>query len=252
MKTILTVITSPRRNGASYVEDTCRALDANGAEAVDECWVVADGIGLHDSNLLRPAGWFMCSNAQRTGSRLATWRALTVAIERGADFQIFCEDDLHVSPGAVTRILDHASRWDQMSRNAAWISYYDAKECPEGTTPGLHTIPCMGLDGNGFCGSLCLLIPRRTIEYLVTKCDPIGKSPFDYTFHAGDCMLGWFMSNSPWPNYEVHIPTLIDHRGDVSGVGNRALPVRGNNYIGKRDAVYEALQKPFHEVFGGK
>jgi hypothetical protein len=69
------------------------------------------------------------------------------------------------------------------------------------------------------------------------------------SFHGGDFVVSYHASKSPWPNFGVVVPCLVDHVGDYTAIpGNERVPVRGNNYAGVRDSVWHDLQRPFYET----
>lgn len=243
---LLSVVTAPRPRGVDYLSNTIAALDAAGANLCDEKWIVSDGISL-DAAGGWYAGWQRHFNAQRTGARLAMWRVFMLAKERDADWLIYCEDDLNTAPRAIDTIIDNTHEsWHLRNEAVAFLSYYDGRIIEEGAPSGVYPTPCMTSETEYFCGALCMLIPRRTIDYLCSV-DPLDCPPFQGSFHSGDCVMGYHLSRSPWPNYGIVIPTLVDHRGDVSAVGEgRKALIRGRNFAGVRDAVYTELQRPFY------
>src|SRR5262245_45684343 len=161
---MLSVLTAPRP--VDYLVETTDALDAAGAHLCDEKWIVTDGIapGMFDNGdaaeFLR-RGWDLHYNAQRTGNRLATWRVLQLAVERQADWLIFCEDDIAVAPHALRTIAEMAyantsnSFADDFGRQLGFVTFYDPQAVREGAAPGIYTVPAAG---SSFWGSLCLLI----------------------------------------------------------------------------------------------
>lgn len=245
MKTILTVLTSPRPQGGSYLSETIDQLDEHGASGCDEKWIVTDGIGGQLSVGTAQRRWNVLRNPQRTGNRLAWWRCLQLAREREADWLISCEDDLLVAPGAIAKVLSEGPGMLTMER--ALLTYFDARAIPEGSPAGVYDRPCYTSESDAFCGAQCMLIPRRTVEYLLT-CDPLECPVFRGSFHTCDCVMGWFLAQSPWPTYGIVLPTLVDHRGDKSAAAERKhnRPVRGRNFAGERDPVYKEMHAPFY------
>ncbi len=255
----LVVMTSPRPPGTpDYLSNTLKGLDENGADLCDEKIVSVDGLiwPPHVEMLHARGGahrsWEIRKNNQRTGQRLALWRAFMLAQERNADWAIICEDDLNVAPGAVERIVSIArSNCLGPASDEAFLTFYDRHAVPEGAAPGFHRRLCVESLENGkwFFGTLCFLIHRKAIDYLLTQ-NPLKSFCFRDTYHDGDCVMAEFLSESPWPFYTVHVPTLIDHLGDVSlaGIGKERGPVRGNNFAGVRDPVWHEMRRPFHEV----
>jgi hypothetical protein len=75
-------------------------------------------------------------------------------------------------------------------------------------------VPARDSDGHGFWGLQAVLIPRRTLEYLVKR-DPYSVWAFNTARH-GDRVVETFVGTSPWPRLAYHVPSLVRHIGTVS------------------------------------
>lgn len=156
-----------------------------------------------------------------SGTRPMMWWTFARALETDCERLIYCEDDLLLSPGAIDRI-----RAVQVPDDHAFITFYDHKEFPAGEprpTDGLHSIEGMGRHNRGMWGSLCVLFPRRTLEYIVTRGPFEWHDPWPHKKTAGDCVMTWALLKSPWPRWMVHVPNLIDHAGVDSSIEVRRI-----------------------------
>jgi hypothetical protein len=246
---LLVVMTCPRPTGApDYLPATLEALDENGADLCDEKWISVDGDQAKHTvctTSRESSVWDFRWNKQKTGQRLALWRTFMLAQERNADWLILCEDDLAIAPNAVDRIIEQTKTFPN---DCAFLTFY-SRRVPEGAAHGIHKFPSLEDDFNMYSwGSLCYLVPRRAVDYFLS-CDPMRCDPFPVSFHGGDFVVSYHASKSPWPNFGVVVPCLVDHVGDYTAIpGNERVPVRGNNYAGVRDSVWHDLQRPFYET----
>jgi hypothetical protein len=187
-------------------------------------------------------GWYVQHNKQITGSRLAMMRAFQVAHENHADHLIYCEDDLNVAAGAINRVIADIPDIGDLG----FLTYYDGRRLNEGVEHGIHRRNCKESDSpvDYFAGSLCMLFPKPVIEYLVT-CDPLHAPIFDgWGYYGSDAVIGYFLDKSGrWPQYGIRVPTLVDHVGDVSSIIPSNRPIRGKNFAGSRDPIFEAMNR---------
>jgi hypothetical protein len=190
-------------------------LDREGA---DECekLVVCDGPATEPFNeicswphVVKPDG--------PSGTRGIMWWTFQQALDRGADRLIYCEDDLRVSRDAVKKI-----RQCTLDDRHSYITFYDYKEFPVGIwKPGLNSIKGLGKGDVGMWGSLCLLLPRRTLEWALQHSATGWGDPWLPTKNRADCVLSWAMMHSPWPRFYVYEPSLVDHVGEESSIEPR-------------------------------
>jgi hypothetical protein len=209
---LLAVLTS-LRVGADYLPSTIRGLERTGAlEFPGDRVIYSDGPVGHASFV----GWkIVILGASRLGPSLAGRAVLEHASDR--PWMLFFEDDLDIAATAVATMANA-----EVPEGAAFLSFYDPRELPEGKAPGVYSAPILGSDGRGFWGSLALRFPGYTLRWL-------GAAPRDEWAarpHAGDVAMSRVLLASPWPRYAIHVPSLVDHVGTVSSVAGRseALP----------------------------
>jgi hypothetical protein len=202
----IAVLTCPQR--PQYLDRTLADLDAAGAARCDLRAVFCDGLSAE------PCAWPITYNrAGPSGARWGMWWILRSMKAFGVNRLVYCEDDIACAPGAIDRILETAILPEE-----ALISFYDAKEFPGArrARPGVHDVHIMGQDGKGLFGACCMLIPRRTIEWVCRVAPGAEGMPE----HA-DQALSWALRDSPWPVRGVHIPSLVQHVGDTSSMGHK-------------------------------
>ncbi len=218
MKIILTVTTCPKRK-VDYLSSTVEQLDEYGALQCDERMPEKT---YH--------GWLIRPNYQQTGHKLTLWRAFMLAKERQADWLISCEDDLTLTPYAISRIINDTdiSSWP---KRRGMITYFDCHLDNGIEFAGIKEMK-HGPPERVFTGALCMLFRREVIEYLADF-NPLTKFDTQDTLNFGDYYLGHVLSRSRWNDYGIRIPTLVDHAGLVSSIciPPPANHVRGRNLL---------------------
>jgi hypothetical protein len=213
---LITVNTCPSRR-STCLQATLDGLDAAGADACDQKLVMCDG----DSTNLSCSWPHIIKSDGPSGTRHMMWWVFRQALERGVDRLIYCEDDLIVSRNAIRTIQQC-----KLDNYHAFITFFDYKEFPRRTwKPGLNHVYGMGKHDMGLWGSLCLLLPRRTIEWALQKQpDEWSKTypnlPWSSSINAGDCVLTVAIQSSPFPCFYVHQPSLVDHVNGPSATGH--------------------------------
>lgn len=204
----LAVLTTPRR--PQYLAATLAGLQAAGGAWCYPRVVFSDG-----PTTWWPPRWSVVTNTgPALGARAALWWVLRTVHSMGADRLLYCEDDLQVAPGAVDAILTMGCPPD-----LALVSFFDAHEFPGArrAAPGVHRVPIMGQSGKGLLGACCLLIPRHTMTWAL-QTDPDGPGVPEHADQA----LSWALRDGPCQARGVHIPSLVEHVGDVSSMGHKA------------------------------
>lgn len=195
------------RYGANYLEDTLEALDEAGADLFSRKIVVSDG------DLPEALRWESVMYAGPSGSRKAFWNVLRMVESYSPDSFVYIEDDVRPCANGLVRINGF-----EIPRHMAFVSFHDLFLLRERAPRGLYEVP---LRYNGvrkdFCGSQCLLFPRRTWEYLLTR-DPFEMENEEHWSEISsiDCVIGYLLDQSPWRSYGCHVPSLVDHVGRVS------------------------------------
>ncbi len=220
---LITVLTCPIKR-SRYLLDTLAQLDEQGARGMKR-------IVLCDGPMTLTCPWEVIEKPTLpTGTRQAHWWAFRTALSLGADRVLYCEDDLVVGKNAITKAL-----LCEIPPDMAFVNFHDRREFPIDHPHGLHAVPMMGRRRPhwGLTGLQCILFPRRTLEYLTQK-EPREWGywkPEELFPNNGDHLVSWALKNSPWPQYLMHIPSLIDHAGDVSSLRNKKVR-RAINYQG--------------------
>lgn len=191
------------RDNVDYLPDTLVSLENAGATAYPKI-VFSDG-----PITKSPRGWSCIATEQRKSSRLNLWAAIRMAVNIGAERLLFFEDDLRATQNAVHRMATV-----EIPKDTALVSFYDMKEVPSDSRPGLYRSPARGRDGKGFWSLLGTVFPRWMLEYLAAK-DPFSVQK-DVPHMHGDRTIEDLMAASPWPSFCVHIPCLVRHVGEVS------------------------------------
>lgn len=205
MRDIVLVLTCPNR-GKSYLQDTLASLDGAGAAQVPERIVLVDG---DPSRLCPPFAWQRRRMMRRPGNLHAVLEAFTIGAEY--DRLLFFEDDVIACRNAVVRM-----RQVGVPDDCAFTTFFDMKEGRCGDPAGLSRVPAMGKDGRGFWGTQAVMFPQRTLRYLVDNkrfwVDAVPNK------HSADALFSHQLLYSPWPQYALHTPNLVEHVGDVSSV----------------------------------
>ncbi len=169
--------------------------------------------------------WVVCTSPQPSGARAAVYRllkaAFSLSIRTPWDRLRLIEDDVQ-----LCRDWHRRCSVIEVPEDCAFVGGYDYRETL-GEPEGMHIRPCLGRDGKGLWGQQTLLIPRRSVEFLVSRPrleweaeapEWITRSP-----NASDCFIDWIWSRSPWPQRGLLVPQIVDHRGDVSTIGNNRI-----------------------------
>jgi hypothetical protein len=269
-KSLVVVMTCPRP--VSYVEETLIALDRSGADLCASKMVLADGMTTtvpktKTSVWTRP--WMWVAFPGPSGTREALWRIFWMASQLepgptrvassgsgrrsgdglssglGFDRLYVFEDDITVSQNLFL-YLEAMTIPDDV----ALVTLYDVKECDRESPKGLHLRPVMGSDRRGMFGTLGIMLPGRTVAYLA-KQDPWSVPYWTHIPRgSADCVMSYLLEDSPWPAMAVHVPSLVDHRGEVSAEGGpgsslaRKATVFGSPPAGAGWRPFSAFRSP--------
>lgn len=201
---MIVVLTHPRP-GASYLLDTLAAIDAS---ATGHRVIVSDS----DAELPAvPAAWevhrFARPQTERPENRWSLWRAFELAHDRGDDL-IVCEDDIALCANGAR----HAE-WLPVPHDVHWISLYD----PHFRMTAPHCLARM--PGETFVFAQMVKFPLRTCTlFRNLGCQRYDRVGSDDQLGALGRLLGM--------RYAIHVPSLAQHVGAVSAVGNGDLSWR--------------------------
>lgn len=227
----ISVLTAPRAR--PYLGATLRSLNAAGACARPRRVFVDGGADAQaEAERLASAqagapGALPWAVERLPGAPLGVRRAMRAVLARaldlGADLLLYAEDDVLAAAGAVDEAFAAG-----VPPGLALVSLWDRKELPGARRlpRGIHDVPLRGRDRRGLHGACALLLPRRSIEWILAR-------PDDWPGHAdgADVALSWWLRDSPWQRRGVHVPSLFEHVGDVSSLdhlsGQRAAWFEG-------------------------
>jgi len=206
----ISVVTCSERT--RYLLDTLVAIDEEGGGDVLRT-VYSDGPCSAEIRVQVPSAWSLIEKEDGpSGTRHMMWWIFVRELALGVERLLYFEDDIALAPRAVTRM-----RACEVADDHAMTTFYDWKEFPDPSTRhGYYTVPSLGRDDLGICGSQALMIPRQILEWVVSK-PPDAWGNFTGR-HASDYMLSLALSQSAQPRHHVHLPSLVDHLGHESVV----------------------------------
>lgn len=202
------IVVSTCEGGRPYLWDTLESLERAGALEYERRLLI-DDFGFSAERPGWPIVFTRPEPTSEPSSRHNLWGAFRLALEKGATRLLFFEDDVLACKNAVHRMATVP-----IAADVAMVNFHDVKEVSPGSAPGLYRRHVRGRDSHGIWGIQALVLPRRTLEYLVT-CDPFGVRVTSKQHH-GDRTLEHYLSLSSTPSYAVHIPCLVKHVGEIS------------------------------------
>lgn len=172
-----------------------------------------------------------------SGVRHAMWWIFNRFVSCHGDRLLYCEDDLDVGVDAVNRALNVV-----IPDDVAFVNFFDQREAGTDTKDGLYPIPVNASDDQGLWGTQMVLIPRRTVDFLLQRAADGWGDPWPESRDHGDCVMSWVLSRfSPWKKYLMHIPSLADHMGVESSLQEKRIR-RAVRFVGARQP-YHPLPK---------
>jgi hypothetical protein len=218
---MIVLVTTCQRPGSSYVETLLASIDASGWRG--RRLLVADGPYATSS------GWQVAESPTRLGQMRTYWRALRLGIEEarrfGTDRITIFEDDVEICNNALS-YMERARFPDSLD----FMTWFDGHVVPPGSQQGVYPVPAQYF----FCLQ-GVTWRRSTAERLLAA--PQAQSWPEP--HRGDILIARILAGR---TYGVHVPNLVQHRGDVSlcNPGQGLVGVRtAANYPG---AQLDALQ----------
>jgi hypothetical protein len=202
---VIAVLTHPRPGGVSYLGDTLASIDrsARGRR------VVISDVSAHRPEL--PPPWELEAFDRPASvvpqNKWALWRGMRIALEAGEDLVTFEDDVLLCRNGAVQ------AETLAVPPDVAWLSLYDPwfdTRCPHGLWRSRALT---------FMYAQAMKFPLRSLELLLLF-NPIShdRTGADDLLASLGRMLGL--------TYAVHVPSIAQHVGAVSAVGNGDLADR--------------------------
>lgn len=201
---MIAVLTHPR--GTSYLAATLASTDES---AKGKRTVVTDSM---EPLCDLPRGWpvdaFERPVTPTPDNRWTLWRAFGLAYEAGEDL-IAIEDDVRWCRNGA-----RAAELLAVPHDVAWVSLFDV-----GSTRAMPHGLWTTRRGDGFMFAQAIKFPHRTCA-LMRKlgCEMYERIGSDSQIAAIGGMLGL--------SYAVHVPSLVQHIGAVSAVGNGSLDGR--------------------------
>jgi hypothetical protein len=198
---VIAVLTHPRP-GPSYLAATLASTDES---AQGRRIVVTDSPAL-------PCAWkvdaFKRPDTVTPDNRWTLWRAFNLAYECGEDL-IAVEDDVQWCKSGA-----RAAEMLAVPHDVAWVSLFDVGAGPV-MPHGLWT----SRNAGGFMFAQAIKFPLRTCALMRRMgCDLYDRVGSDSQLAALGGMLGL--------SYAIHVPSLVQHVGAVSSVGNVGLEGR--------------------------
>lgn len=240
---MLVVMTAPRPLGVSYLPYTVEMLDREGAETIENKWIVSDG-PLYCGPLAQ-GNWNLVSAKGPVGTKHALWRIFKLAMAYKPKRLHVLEDDVTPCRNAVTRMLAQ-----HVPADVAFNSYFDYREMNVGphklhNTPALYRRALWRALNNTFWGLQAITYPLATVEFLA-GCDPDDvERLIDKAHHSDMVMCETIFNHQKWKNLCVHMPCIFQHRGDVSAWDtNEAKSLRAIDWLG---VDFDALTLPIFE-----
>lgn len=214
MDPIVVVLTSERPGGASFVQNVAQAVDREGGARLPR-FVFVDGderVRARTEQKLCECGstdWQVVGHGACRGSTLGMQDALVAAARHRRDV-LFFEDDVLLCKGAVARMAAVP-----VPEDCGCVTFFDMKDVPQGTLPGLYRYAPRDVRGWEFWGCQSLLFPADMVDWLAGQAwSSVTARPVKM---GSDVALGILVACHPRRNrIAVHIPSLVQHVGGVS------------------------------------
>jgi hypothetical protein len=192
---MIVVITTCERPGSSYLEPLMRSIDTsrwNGRRLV-----VADG------PLSTRSDWPVLAGPSRLGQMRTYWRALATGVDEarrhGSDRITIFEDDVEICHNAL-QYMERARMPDALD----FVTWFDGHVVPPGSRHGIYPVPAQYF----FC--------LQGVTWRVSVAERLLAAPQAQAWpepHRGDILIARILAGR---KYGVHVPNLVQHRGDVS------------------------------------
>jgi hypothetical protein len=170
--------------------------------------VSSDGVG--PNGHFQYDNWFVAMNP-REGSRKNFWRLCKAASEVNAERLIFLEDDVTVVPGAIQTMSEMV-----IPGACAFVTCFDATTMEDPSPDGLYERLIPGV----FQHSQALVIPGASLRVLARH------EPTRYMYMGPD---NWLSEVFAGQGYGIHVPSLVDHVGQISVAHEFASGLRARN-----------------------
>ena len=227
------VVLTCQREGASYVEETLNQIDASAPAGVTKI-ILSDGPPPPEAD--RRPGWENVVSPRpirQPQNKWSAWKAFELAFEAKEDLCFF-EDDLLLAKNAAARICEF-----KVPDDLTFVTFF---------SPWLTKSQPLGLwriHGASYIMAQSLKFPLRTCERL------LGMRQSDEWLEASgaegfDGAVRWYCMKHHLL-YGIHNPSLVQHVGAVSAVGNG--PLKGcrvaENFVGvETDALVFGRNMP--------
>ena len=200
---MIVVMTHPRP-GVSYLAGTLASIDES---ATGRRVIVSDS----DEPIAVPRGWeldtFVRPITQIPDNRWSLWRAFILAVEAGQDL-VVCEDDVRWCRSGAR----YAERLT-VPADVNWVTLFDTAfraGAPHGLWRARAPV---------FAYAQAIKFSLRTCRLMrAAGCLAYDRAGSDNQLAAIGALFGL--------TYAVHVPSLVQHVGDVSAVGNGGLEGR--------------------------
>ncbi len=207
MNTLLVLNTTKRPGDVDYFTDTLARVEAAGASAIakENKLIYSDGPFGRET----PAGWELIETPEATGTLPGLEAISKIARERNMDL-LFLEDDITLTKNAITKMMGF-----EVPDDLGFVSFFDFY------TAAGHA---NGIEKRGYedqvplqAGVQAIKFPRRSLDFLWGEGQPQsvlqGKK-----FGRLYVIKFYFWRHSPWKQFGMHFPHLVQHIGEVSAV----------------------------------
>lgn len=204
MKTIISVLTSPKR--PDYLAQTLVGLDGAGADGYAK-FLAVDGL---TDTVQAPRSWpLVCVGGGRGGSTYAMLNIFRHAVEMGADELLYFEDDIIPCRRAVTALARMPVRSD-----CGFLTACDILAVARGLPPGVQRIRAADdlRPHRAFWGTMALKIPSRALRYLA-EFEPGANQGNHSDVWLGDHLAS---GRGRWKYFGTVAPSLFQHVGEKS------------------------------------
>jgi hypothetical protein len=213
---LLLVMTSPRQGGVSYLDETLKRLDLEGANHPDVQKILfSDGPLPHGWTKPRttsPSNWEVREYEGPSGAKEAIWRIFRYAANRKFDRLISFEDDVVPCRNAVTKVFG-----TDVPPGAAFMSYFDYRSCGPERPDGIYLLTEGSTKGGRYWGTQAICFPREVVCFLAEQ------DPKNIPAGGNDTAVWDVLRKSPWHHVALHVPSLFDHVGEVSTQPNPVM-----------------------------
>lgn len=210
MTTLLVLNTTNRPQDVDYFTETVKRVDAAGASALPQ----EDKLIYSDGPFGRavPKGWNLIETPESVGTLPSLEAIVKLTRNRGSDL-VFLEDDIILVRNAITKMVSMA-----VPEKQAFLAFFDFYT-PKGHKKGIESRQFQ--PGPLQAGVQAVKIPLRSLKFMWPEGGPElvmpptrGKKSFGRLY----ALKFFFNQLSPYNEFGMYFPHLVQHVGEVSAV----------------------------------